>query len=251
MSFDPIWLPVLAISGWASGFVNTVAGGGSFFSYPILVLLGFPPHVANGTIRVTVVMQNLVGIPTFAREGHFYPKPSLIASLAAIPTAYLGSVVAVHLDADPYRKISAALVLLVLATLFVNPRAWARSESLKRPRWGAALPLFGLVGFYGGFFQLGVGMPFLVAAVLVGGWDLVRANAIKVFVVLAFSIVALWVFAAEGKVDWTAGLVVGVGNMIGAWHGAKSVVRRGPGWIRWVMVGMGVLAAVRLLFPKI
>ena len=100
MSVPPIWLPVLALSGWLAGFVNTVAGGGSFFSYPLLVLLGFPPHLANGTIRVTVVMQNLVGVPTFAREGHFYPKESLLCSLVMVPAALAGSIVAMKLDAD-------------------------------------------------------------------------------------------------------------------------------------------------------
>jgi uncharacterized membrane protein YfcA len=196
---------------------------------------------------VTVVLQNLVGVPTYAREGHFYPRESLLCSLVAVPAALLGSLAAVRLDPDPYRKVSAALVILVLATLFVKPEAWQRREPLPRPRWAPMLPLLAVVGFYGGFFQLGAGMPFLVAAVLAGGWDLVRANSIKVFVILLFTLVALAVFAADGKVDWPAGLVLGAGNMLGAWHGARSAVRRGPGWIRWVMVVMAVLAAARLL----
>lgn len=249
MSFDPIWLPVLAVSGWLSGFVNTVAGGGSFFSYPLLVLLGFPPHVANGTIRITIVLQNLVAVPAYAREGHFYPRHSLLCSLTALPAALLGSLVAVRLDPDRYRIASAVLVLLVLVTLFVRPGDWTRRGMQDRPRWKAALPLLALVGFYGGFFQLGVGMPFLAATVLAGGWDLVRANSIKVLVILLFSAVALAVFASRGQVDWSAGLVLGAGNMLGAWHGARSAVRKGPGWIRAVMVVMAVAAAVRLLFP--
>ena len=247
MSFDPIWFPVLAVSGFFSGYVNTIAGGGSFFSFPLLVLLGFPPHLANGTIRVTVVLQNLVGVPTFAREGHFYPRESLICSVAALPAAWLGSMVAVHLDPDRFRFVAGVLVLVVLVTLFVQPRAWTRRETLAKPRWAAALPLLALVGFYGGFFQLGVGMPFLAATVLAGGWDLVRANSIKVSVILLLSIVALVVFAKGGMVDWRAGAVLGVGNMLGAWIGARSAVRMGPGWIRGVMIVMATLAAGKLL----
>jgi uncharacterized membrane protein YfcA len=249
VGFDPIWIPVLAVSGWLSGFVNTVAGGGSFFSYPILVLLGFPPHVASGTIRVTVAMQNLVAVPAYAREGHFYPRESLWTSLVAVPAAWGGSMAAVRLGADPYRQVSAVLVLVVLVTLFVSPSAWTRRVALAKPRWAAMLPLMALVGFYGGFFQLGVGMPFLAAAVLAGGWDLVRANSIKVAVILLLNFAALWVFASDGKVDWAAGAILGAGNMLGAWHGARSAVRKGPGWIRWVLVAMGVVAAIRLLIP--
>ncbi len=249
MTFDPVMIPVLAVAGWASGFVNTVAGGGSFFSYPILLLLGFSPHLANGTIRVTVVLQNLVGVPTFAREGHFYPRQALACAAVAVPAALIGALAAVALETDAYRHASAALVVLVLATLFVKPSAWVRPESIARPRWLVALPLMAIVGFYGGFFQLGVGMPFLAAAVLGGGWDLVRANSIKVSVVLLLTIVALFVFAADGQVDWIAGAVLGGGNMLGAWHGARSAVRKGPGWIRWVLVIMGIVAVARLLLP--
>ena len=249
MTVPPIWLPILALSGWLAGFVNTVAGGGSFFSYPLLVLLGFPPHLANGTIRVTVVMQNLVGVPTFAREGHFYPRESLLCSLVMVPAALAGSIAAMKLDADRYGLVSAILVVVVLVTLFIQPSRWERPAS-STFRWAAALPLLAGVGFYGGFFQLGVGMPFLAAAVLAGGWDLVRANSLKVACILLVTFVALAVFASGGQVDWTAGLVLGAGNMVGAWHGARAAVRKGPGWIRWVMVVMAVLAAVRLVWPK-
>jgi uncharacterized membrane protein YfcA len=249
VSIPPIWLPVLVGSGWLAGFVNTIAGGGSFFSYPLLVLLGFPPHLANGTIRVTIVLQNLVGVPTFAREGHFYPRQTLLCSLAMVPAGLAGSLAATRLDAERYGVVSAVLVLVVLVTLFVQPSRWQRREPLARIRWKAALPLFAGVGFYGGFFQLGVGMPFLATAVLVGGWDLVRANSVKVACVLLVGIVALAVFASSGNVDWSAGLALGAGNMVGAWHGARAAVRKGPGWIRWVMVAMALLAAARLLWP--
>ncbi len=61
MDVSPAWLPVFVLVGTAAGFLNTVAGGGSFFSFPLLILLGFPPHLANGTIRVTIVMQSSTG----------------------------------------------------------------------------------------------------------------------------------------------------------------------------------------------
>jgi len=155
----------------------------------------------------------------------------------------------VRLDPTPFRHVSAILVLLVLCTLFIQPRSWTRLERLPRIRWFRMLAALAAVGFYGGFFQLGAGMPFLAAAVLAGGWDLVSANSLKVSVILLFTVMALVVFAWHGDVDWGAGLALGGGNMAGAWLGARSAVKRGPGWIRWVLVAMAVLAAVRLLVP--
>jgi len=242
-----VFVPLLVLAGGLAGFVNTVAGGGSFFSFPLLVLLGFPAHLASGTIRVTIVMQNLVSVPTYARHGFFFPRHAAVCSLVTVPAAVLGSLTAVRLDPDPFRKVSAILVVLVLATLFLRPDDWTRRKSAERIRWGAALPLLAAVGFYGGFFQLGVGMPFLAVAVLAGGWDLVSANSVKVTVILLFSAVALFVFALHGQVDWAAGVALGAGNMVGAWIGARSAVKKGPGWIRWVLIVMAVLAAARLL----
>lgn len=247
MDVSPLMIPVFLAAGAVAGFLNTVAGGGSFVTFPLLILLGFPAHIANGTIRVTIVMQNLVGVPTYARAGYFFPGSALVCSLVTVPAAIAGSLTAVRLDPDDFRLLSGVLVILVLATLFVRPDHWTRTESRERIRWARSLPLFAAVGFYGGFFQLGAGMPFLAVAVLAGGWDLVSANSLKVSVVLAYTVVALVVFATHDSVDWAVGAALGVGNMIGAWIGARSAVRHGPGWIRWVLVVMAVLAATRLL----
>jgi len=247
MEITPQWIPLLVLAGGVAGFVNVVAGGGSFFSFPLLILLGFPAVVANGTIRVTIVLQNLVAVPTYARQGFFFPRQVLLCSLVTVPAAIAGSLTAVRLDPDPFRRISAVLVVVVLATLFVRTREWTRRERLPRLRWGRMLLGLAAVGFYGGFFQLGAGLPFLAVAVLLGGWDVVSANSLKVSVILVFTVTALVVFAAHDSVHWIAGLSLGCGNMIGAWIGARSAVKHGPGWIRWVMVVMALLAAARLL----
>jgi hypothetical protein len=248
MDFSPWWLPVLFVAGVAAGFVNTVAGGGSFFSYPLLILLGFPAHIANGTIRVTIILQNLVSVPTYAREGYFLPRAALFASIVTVPAAIGGAYTAARLDPEPFRRVCAILVLAVLATLFFKPKSWSRKESLARIRWGRALPLFAAVGFYGGFFQLGAGVPLLAVAVLAGGWDAISGNALKVTIILIYTSFALFVLASHGQVDWAAGGILGAGNMLGAWIGARSASRRGPGWIRWVLVVMAVLAAGRMFF---
>lgn len=240
-------VPLFLAAGVVAGFLNTVAGGGSFVAFPLLVLFGYPAHVANGTLRITIVLQNLVAVPAYAREGYFFPKESLVCSLVAVPAAVLGALAAVHLDPESFRLVSAVLVLLVLGTLFVHPDRWTRSDPVARIRWARAMPLFAAVGFYGGFFQLGVGMPFLAVAVLAAGWDLVTANSIKVTVILLFTAVSLAVFATHDQVAWAPGLLLGVGSMAGAWLGARSAVTHGPGWIRWIMVAIAVVAAARLL----
>lgn len=249
-SFPLELLPLFIPISIAGGFMNTVAGGGSILTYPILILLGYPPQVANGTIRVTVMLQNLVAVPAYAREGKFLPKESLLLGTVAIPSAFLGSMLAAELDPDPFRDLSAVLLLLVLGTVFLNPRAWLREKSAEHIRWVPVLGWMSLVGFYGGFFQLGVGVPFLAAAVLAGGWDLLSANSLKVTVVLLYTAIPVFVFSKYGQVDWTAGIILGAGHMIGAWIGARSAARKGPGWVRWVIVAAVVAAVAKMIWEK-
>ncbi len=236
-------LPLIFPLSVAAGFLNTVAGGGSLLTWPVLIFMGMPPQVANGTIRVTILLQSLVAVPAYAREGSFHPREALILSAVTVPTAFFGSLTAARLDPEPFRGVSAALLLVVLATVFVNPQAWLREVRAGHVRWGRVLPWMALVGFYGGFLQLGVGLPFLAAAVLAGGWDLLSANSLKVAVTLMYTVIPVVVFAMHDQVDWVAGLVLGSGQMLGAWIGARSAARKGPGWVRWIIVA-GVLAAV-------
>jgi hypothetical protein len=83
--------------------------------------------------------------------------------------------------------------------------------------------------------------------VLGAGYDLVWANAIKVFIVLCFTASALLVFLVNGQVQWGIGLLVGVGNMLGAWAGARMAVKRGTAFVRWVLVAVVVVSAADLL----
>ncbi|NNM06900.1 MAG: TSUP family transporter, partial [Gemmatimonadetes bacterium] len=112
-------------------------------------------------------------------------------------------------------------------------------------RWLFALFFF-FVGAYGGFIQAGVG--FIVLAVTTaGGLNLVRGNAVKIPLILAFTAVALALFAWSGKVDWAMGLSLAGGNLLGALLGVRLQVLKGHEWVRNVVTVTIVLFAVRLL----
>ncbi|MFB3067546.1 MAG: TSUP family transporter, partial [Planctomycetota bacterium] len=111
---------------------------------------------------------------------------------------------------------------------------------------------FFFAGFYAGFMQIGVG--FVLLAILVGGLalELVPANGMKVVIVLAATVPALLIFGLKGQVNWTAGAVVAAGNVTGAWIAARLAIKKGAGWIRYVLVFAAVAAVVKLLvFPSV
>ena len=107
--------------------------------------------------------------------------------------------------------------------------------------------IFFFIGIYGGFIQAGVGLFLLAGLVLGAGLDLVRANALKVFIVLLYTPIALVIFMINNQVDYKLGLILAVGNMLGAFVGAKATVSWGPKFVRYILLIAISVSAIKLL----
>ncbi|MFP4152143.1 MAG: sulfite exporter TauE/SafE family protein, partial [Alkalispirochaeta sp.] len=105
---------------------------------------------------------------------------------------------------------------------------------------------FFLIGVYGGFVQAGVGFLLIAMITLLYGYDLVKTNALKLLVVALYSLFAIAVFAWYGQVLWIHGMILGLGNIVGALIGVRLAVLRGTGAIKWVIVVAVVLTALKL-----
>jgi hypothetical protein len=222
-----------------------VAGGGSFLTLPLLIFLGYPPGVANGTNRVGILAQNVAAVLGFHRHGVLDTRLGLLAAAPATLGALVGSSAAVAVGDDAFRRILAVLMLAAaFAALLPGSRRETASGSVRPLAFAASF--FG-VGVYGGFVQAGIG--FLILAVTsAAGIDLVRANALKVLCVLVFTPLALAVFAFDGKVHWGAGLALAVGGLVGGRLGVHFTLNRRQGTVRTVVQVAIVLCALRLLF---
>ena len=120
-----------------------------------------------------------------------------------------------------------------------------------RPRVSRPLQrsaVFLLIGFYGGFIQIGVGILLLAGLVLGSGFDLLRGNGVKVALIAIYSFVTLPLYFLAGHVDLILGLVLAVSYSSGAYSAAKLAVRKGAAWARWVLVTAAVGAAIRMMF---
>jgi uncharacterized membrane protein YfcA len=236
---------LLLATGIIAGFVNTVAGGGSVISLPVLVeVVG--ASVANGTNRIAILMQNIVGSISFHRGGKV---PWRLVKAVVLPTivgAACGAWVATQIPADVMKRIFGLVIVLVALSVLVGPSRWMREGEprLKEP-W-RSISFFG-IGLYGGFVQAGVGFLLLAGLVLGSGLGLVKGNAAKVVIILAYTPVTLFFFATASQVDLRAGLILGVGNMTGAFVASRLAIKKGAGWIRWVLVVAAVAAALRML----
>jgi uncharacterized membrane protein YfcA len=237
---------LLLVVGIAAGFLNTVAGGGSVITIPALTAMA-GPAVANGTNRVAVLLQGVIAVAGFWRGGAMEWRIVLPLVPATVTGALGGAWVATLLSPGAIRRALAIAVALVAVSVLFKPSQWTRvSVPRLRQPWTAVV--FFLVGFFGGFVQIGVGFFLLTALVLGVGTDLVRGNAAKNFLVLAYAPLVLLLFARASQVDWVAGTVLGLGTMVGAAVGAHLAVREGESvWIRWVIVVTAIASAVSTL----
>jgi uncharacterized membrane protein YfcA len=241
---DPSAYLLLVAVGIAASTLNVLAGGGSFLTLPILIFLGLPTTVANGTNRLGVMMQNVGAVWGFHKAGVLDWRWAMTASAPALVGSALGTWAALYVGDDLFRRILAiVMVVVTLATLVMpDPRPDVNTRSARS--WVVAAGFF-IVGVYGGFLQAGVG--FLVLAITTWArMDLVRGNAIKVVSVALLTLLALVIFIANGAVHWPMGLALAAGNTIGAQIGVYLAVRKGHAWLRGVVTITVIAFAIRL-----
>jgi uncharacterized membrane protein YfcA len=241
--------PLLVAAGFIAGFVNTLAGSGSAVTLPVLIFMGLPASVANGTNRVAIVLQNVAGVEGFRRRGVLDTRGAVMLSIPAVMGSWIGAQISLSLNEELMRRVIGLVMLVMLVIILLRPRRWLHGELERmtaRPEWKHLLLFFG-IGAYGGFIQVGVGIFLLGGLVLGIGYDLVRANAVKVTIVWFFTVVALLVFVLNGRVQWREGLILAVGNMLGAWVGARFAVEQGVVWVRRMLIAIVVFSAAKLL----
>lgn len=245
-------LTLLFAVGTIAGALNVIAGGGTLLTLPAMIFLGLTPTVANGTNRVAILIQNIAAVWRFHRHQIIDWRWLGLVAAPAILGAALGTWAAVEIGDAAFRRVLAAIMIAVaLWTLWDPLRRRPVGDSLdgagsRRGRLGLGVAFF-LVGIYGGFVQAGIGF-LILAVVTLAGMNLVRGNALKVLLVLAYTPIALALFAASGKVDWGMGVALGAGNFLGALIGVRLTVLKGHAWIKRVVTLTVIAFAIRLWF---
>jgi uncharacterized protein len=240
---------MLIVSGILVGFINTLAGGGTIITISLLIFLGLPIGVANGTNRIAVLLQTLVAVFTFRKQKILDTQKGLILCLPSIVGSVSGSFVAATLHADILEKMVACAMFVMLFFIVYKPERWLKSQNKlddNKVNWYEHVA-FLIIGFYGGFIHIGVGFFMIAALVLLSGYDLLKANAVKNLLVLAYAPFSLAVFMYYGQVNWEYGLVLSIGNVAGAFVASRFAVSWGASFIRWVMIVVIIITGLQLL----
>ncbi|MEI7596170.1 MAG: sulfite exporter TauE/SafE family protein [Bacteroidota bacterium] len=245
-----IEIAILIVSGVLVGFINTLAGGGTVISFSVFMFgVGLPADIANGTNRIAVAIQNIVSVVSFRKQKILDFRKAITLAIPAVIGSVLGAKIAVDINEEAIRISIGIVMLIMLFFILYNPEKWLKGQPdiLEKKISIKLWILFFIIGIYGGYVHVGVGYFLLSAIVLGAGYDVVKGNAIKSFIVLAYTPASLLVFMLEGKVNYQYGLVHSIGNVIGAYYASKYAVTWGAGFVRWVIVTVIIIFASDLL----
>lgn len=236
----------LVLGSLVAGVINTLAGGGSLITVPLLVLAGLPATTANGTNRIGVLFQNLISTLRFRKEGLDGLKGARPILAAILGGSVVGATIASRMPAELFRQLFGVAMIGLLIPILRGGKK-ADDDAPLRVRSGFANQLvFFAIGVYGGAIQAGVGI-FLIAALSRSGLDLVRANAIKVVIIGLLTVVAVPIFIAHGQVEWRLATALVLGFGIGGEVGARAAVRGGERLIRPVLLCAVLALAGRMI----
>lgn len=229
---------LLVAGGLVAGVLNTLAGGGSLLTVPILVIAGVPGNAANGSNRVGILFSNASAVAAFRHFGVYGISKILPIAAPVVIGSLVGALLVSQLADENFERIF-GIVMIPILLLSLRSTKFQKVES---PEWSISVTvlIFFCLGVYGGAFQAGIGL-LLIAALSRSGMDLINANNVKVIVILLVTFVALPVFIISGQIVWGPAVVLAVGFSFGGVIGARLTVVGGERLVRPVMA-VAVLA---------
>lgn len=242
-------LLLLLVTGIATGFINVMAGGGSTLSIPVMIFLGLPGSIANGTNRIAILAQNITAVYTFYREGFSNFKLSLSLAVCTIPGALVGSWLATKVDNQDFNALLAIVMLIIMVVMAIPQKKILNPDQTpSKARLVAGHSMMLLIGLWGGFIHIGVGFLLMPTLNRIMQLDLTTTNMHKVFIVLIYTVVALVVFSSQLELLWSYGIALAIGTSIGAWLATKYQIKKGSGVIKMTLNVIMVIFIIKLLF---
>lgn len=236
-------------AGVFAGFLNTVAGGGSLITLPLLIFLGLPSAEANASNRVAIFSQNIFSVLGFRSKGVSVFPFAIYVAIPAVIGAIIGSKIAVDINEAVFNRILAVIMLLVMGVTIFKPNVKEHvEEMLTTKKIWLSVVIFFFVGIYGGFIQAGIGFIMIASLTAIHGFRMAKTNSIKVFVALTYTVAALIVFYLSGKIRWEYGLVLAVGQSAGGWIASRWSVGVSDRLIRMILLVTVMALSIKLWF---
>ena len=237
-------------SGIIAGIINTLAGNGSVLTlYVLMDMFSLPSNIANATNRLGVVSQGAGSIPQFYKSGQLNLQRNSVLLICIFLGAMFGFLVTFYVNDAQFKSIIKYLLLLLLIVVLIKPERWLRQTNLNYtiPKY-LLVPVAFLLGFYGGFIQMGMGIFLLILLVLGAKYSLAQANAIKTVSTVTYTVVGIFIFAYFGLISWQIGLTLAAGQYVGGYLGGyfSANYPNAPIWIYRLLILMILISVLRI-----
>ncbi|MEA2620133.1 MAG: uncharacterized protein QOC97_906 [Chloroflexota bacterium] len=251
---DPLSAVVIVAVGIFAGTVNAIVGAGSLVTFPTLLLLGYPPLIANVSNTVGLVPGTISGAVGYRRElagQRTRARPLLVAAALGGVT---GAALLLVLPAAAFERVVPVLILIACVLVAIQPRLSALVLE-RRARTGAVhtgggpILIVGvyLTGIYGGYFGAAQGVILIALLAILVDDDLQRLNGLKNLIAVVINGIAAVIFVLVAPVAWAPAILLAIGSTIGGQLGALVGRRLSPFALRTAIIVVGTAVAVRLL----
>jgi len=235
--------------GFLAGIINTLAGGGSLLTLPLLIFLGLPPNVANATNRIGVWFNAFFAMRGFKSKGVDIGAYGIWLGVVALFGAALGSFIAVDIKGETFNKILAILIIFIIGYMvFGNKKAGTGYEKMDTKSKILGFIAFFGIGVYGGFIQAGVGYLIMSSLAFIHRFDMVKINMIKALSVVIYTLSAIGIFIFYDLINWELGIALAIGSSLGGWLTSRWSTKINDKYLRYFVMITAFAFAVKLFF---
>jgi uncharacterized membrane protein YfcA len=251
LSAIPAWgFVALFFTGLLAGFVDSIAGGGGLITLPVVLSLGIPPQFALGTNKLQAAFGSTSAAWHYARAKVVSLRECGAGVGYTFIGAAVGTIIVQQLDSSFLKRFIPVLLIAIAVYMFFKPQL-GEKDIHPRMRPGPFYALVGLgLGFYDGFVGPGTGTFWTMAYMLGLGFNLTKATGYTKVMNATSNLVSLTCFALAGHVFVAAGIVMGVGQLLGARAGTHMVVTRGTKFIRPIFLTVVLAVTLKLLYDS-
>ena len=246
MIFEGYEYLVLFLAGFISGAINTIAGGGSLLTLPILIFMGLPPSVANGTNRIQLIFGQFFAVYGYKSKGLFDYQLCIWLAFSAVLGSIIGAKIAVELPEELFKKILSIIMILVMINIFFKKNKKVEENITSKKKQKLSILLFFFIGLYGGFIHAGVGFLMILILCGINGFSIIKANSVKVFVAFFFTLFALFIFILESKINIIYGINLAIGSSLGGWLTSRWSFDKSETYMRYILCVIICFLAIRL-----
>lgn len=240
--------PAFFILGAVVSLINSIAGGGSTLSLPIMIFLGMPATVANGTNRIGLIIGNLSSVVDLARHGYLDKKIFKQLFMPSLVGAIIGVCFLVHIGDRAFQAILAAVICLVVVMSNLRKDILGKPPATppEKLTWKGAIG-FAAVSIYGCIVQVGVGFVQIFSLTRYTGLDPIHVNALKNALTTIFLVIGTVVLGVVGKINWPIAIIMATGAYIGGYFGSFLQRKKGNKFIQHFISVTSIAMAAYLI----